>query len=79
MFQLPALVTISICATRMYRSLGDFVVAHTDLYCNTSILSLLALTAVDLVVYRTAPKEVVLRSRRSYKLKPRQVSSAEQK
>jgi len=30
MFQLPALVTISICATRMYRSLGDFVVAHTD-------------------------------------------------
>jgi len=79
MFQLPVLVTISICATRMYRSLADFVVEHTDLYRDIPLLSLLALTVVDLVVYKTAPREVVLRSRRSYRLEPRQVSLAEQK
>lgn len=79
MFQLPALVTISISATRMYRSLADFVVDHTDLYRDIPLLSLLALTVFDLLVYKTTPREVVLRYRTSYRLRPRQVSSAEQK
>ena len=39
MFQLPALVTMSIAATRMYRLLTDFVFESTDLYSDLSFLS----------------------------------------
>jgi hypothetical protein len=55
MFQLPALVMISIGATRMYRSLTDFVtvVEFTDLYDDPPLLSLRALTVVDLQLSRT--------------------------
>ena len=46
MFQLPALVTMSIAATRMYRSLVDYAANFTDLYSDVPFLSLRALTVV---------------------------------
>jgi hypothetical protein len=46
---------------------------------NNLLLSLPALTVVDLVAYETTPRELVIRSRRSYRLKPHQVGSTEQK
>ena len=60
MFQLPALVTMSIAATRMYRSLVDYASNFTDLYSDLFILFLLALTAAVVpTAFKTAIREVV--------------------
>jgi hypothetical protein len=47
MFQFPSLVAMSIAATRMYRSLSDFVFGSTDMYYFLRLPSSLALTAID--------------------------------
>jgi hypothetical protein len=46
MFQFPSLVAMSIAATRMYRSLSDFVFGSTDMYYFLRFL-VFALTVVD--------------------------------
>jgi len=42
MFQIPAMITMSIVATRIYRSLADFSPRFTELYDTVSSLSLLS-------------------------------------
>src|SRR5712672_1016789 len=46
MFQLPATVVLTIAATRMYRSLTDFVSGSADVYENFPSLLSLALTVI---------------------------------
>jgi len=47
MFQLPSVITNTIAATRIYRSLADYTSESTDMYYALRLLSSPALTIVD--------------------------------
>ena len=47
MFQLPALITMSIAATRMYRSLGNFYSSDISQGCMTSETMQISTTAIS--------------------------------
>jgi hypothetical protein len=71
MFQLPAVIIMSIAATRMHRSLTDFVSGTTDMYDIPTFLSSHALTVTkDFAVHPVISKMATTKSRSYGKTKP---------